>query len=98
MSRSVWKFYNIEQVDLKKYLNEYTILDTSGSKQKVYLKNNKLRINNINYMHRYIIKQYKFYSSLKFCKYNISEVIGSFIKNKKPFFFREKKKKKCLKK
>ena len=77
-----------------KYVKEFKLLQEKQGLQKYGLVKNSFIINNINYMHKYYFSLGNSYFRKSFFPYN-SRLNGySFLKFKKPFSFKSKKKKK----
>ena len=93
MAKSKWKFLKITQNDIYNYINEYKLPLKKKNQQSVGLTSHRFQVNNINYMHRYLFHLGSQYTSKKFYSYSIRLKALEFLKFKKPFHFRSKKKK-----
>lgn len=93
MAKSKWKFFKITENDIYNYIVEYKLPLKKKNQQSVGLTSKKLQINNINFMHRYLFHLGCQYTSKKFFGYAVGLKALQFLKFKKPFHFRSKKKK-----
>ena len=93
MSRSAWKYFKLNLEDIEYYLYEYKLLIKNKGRQSAGLVKNNLIINTLNYMHKYIFHQGSTYVKRRFYKYNLRSTGYAFLKFRKPFWFRSKKKK-----
>ena len=94
MAKSAWKFLNSNQKEFYRYVTEFKLINERKGMQYVGFKKSTLRINNINFMHRYKFFLGKTYTYKKFFPYCISSIAFEFLKYRKPFHYYSKKKKK----
>lgn len=93
MSRSAWKFFKLDLDSIEYYLEEYKLLVKNKNRQSAGLVKNSLVLNPLNYMYRYVFYQGSTYAQRRFYKYNLRSIGYAFLKFRKPFWFRSKKKK-----
>lgn len=94
MSRSPWKFFYLTNYDVDSYIKDMFLEKNAKGKQRVIRYFNNWTINTINYMHFYGLQTGKYNTIIKVGEFMLGRKIGEFIKCKRPFFFRPKKKKK----
>ena len=94
MAKSTWKFFKTNRKELRLYAKEMKLLREKKSLQYYGLENNTLRLNTINWMHNYFFYLgNSFIKKLFFCEC-INMPVKRFLKFKKPFNYKSKKKKK----
>lgn len=93
MAKSAWKFLKTDQKQLYMHNYEYKLLIKNQGYQKYGFVKNSFIINNINYGFKYVSHIGNEYLHKKFYKYCIGLKMREFLKFKKPFYFRSKKKK-----
>lgn len=94
MGKSAWKFLKTDILEIYRYITELKLPKKKQGLQNVGLANHSVIINNINYMHHYVFFLGNCYTTKRFINFNISSKGLEFLKFKKPFNFRPKKKKK----
>ena len=94
MAKSSWKFLNTNSKEISKFLIDFFLPKKYKGRQIVRTYTKNITINYLNYMHRYFLYQGKFEVKKKFSMYHIGFNLGQFLKSRKPFYFRSKKKKK----
>ena len=94
MAKSAWKFLKITRTDFYRYTDEFKLIREKKGLQNAGFTKNNLIINGINYMHKYHFHLGNSYTQKSFYLHAISFKANSFLKFKKPFSFRPKKKKK----
>ncbi len=93
MAKSAWKFLNTNKNQIYRYMYDLKLIQKMQGLQKIeHLKNNMI-INNINFMHRYMFHLGNCFVNKRFYFYTIRSKSLEFLKFKKPFSFRPKKKK-----
>jgi hypothetical protein len=93
VARSSWKFLQFNQDDLYQYQLEYRLKKKYQEKQYRDYNKNYFKINNLNYMHTYGLYQGKVKLLWKSNIHCVNNILGNFLKTKKPFHFKKKKKK-----
>lgn len=88
MARSRWKYLPLFTSDLKQYFNSLI----TGGKINILEKKAKETFNNWTADRKYKVYQGKTMVRLNVNEYFIGYKVGSFIKTRKPSFFRTKKK------
>ncbi len=93
MARSSWKYHFYKTEDIENYINYLT--DSS-----VYnnLTSRVATITKLNFFRQGLIYTGKYEVLKNFSRYHIGFKVGAFTKNRKPFYFRSKKKKNVTKK
>lgn len=94
MAKSIWKFSQINQNQIYRYSREFKLLQEKQGFQKYGLIKGGFIINNINYMHKYYFSLGNSFYEKSFFPYNTKLNGYAFLKFKKPFNFKSKKKKK----
>lgn len=90
MSKSNWKFLSVNKNDMIFFLtNKFNL---KKSKLNFFIKKNKT-VNNFNKNFKGFIHFGKLWRKNKPLKLHLSNKFGMFLKTRKPFFFRSKKKK-----
>ena len=93
MAKSAWKFLNFNKNQLYRYLFDIRQTQKLQGLQHVQLVKNNITINNLNYMHTYRFHLGNYFVTKRFYYYTIRSKCLEFLKFKKPFHFRSKKKK-----
>lgn len=93
MARSSWKYHFYKLEELEAYLHYIT--DNGYYYQ---LTNRKTTLNKLNFFKQGVLHTGKYTIVRRFTKYHIGLKLGAFTKNRKPFYFRSKKKKNVTKK
>lgn len=94
LARASWKYHFFRKNEIEHYAN-YLTEDIRPTDVVTYRRNT---ITKLNYFIPTVIHAGKWSIDKYFTKYHVSFKIGQFTKNRKPFYFRSKKKKKCYKK
>ena len=94
VAKSKWKFLQTNQHEIYRYIDEFKLIREKQNLQNFGLVKNNLIINNINYMHTYFFFLGNSYVEKKFSPHCVGLRGVGFLKFKKPFSFRPKKKKK----
>lgn len=94
VSKSSWKYLQTNKEEMKYFLRDFYLEKKLRGKTVLPTKNKSITLNHLNYNNVYIIYQGKFWVRKKFSIYTIGRNFGQFIKTRKPFYFRSKKKKK----
>ncbi len=94
MAKSAWKFLKTNRHEFYKYFIELRVVKKRKGLQNLGLVKNNIVFNPINYMHIYFFHLGNCYILKRFYKYSIRSKGIAFLKFKKPFNFRPKKKKK----
>ncbi len=93
MARASWKYYSFKQQEVL-YYTKY-LLDLP---QDDFIIKRFTTITKLNYFVNPKLSTGKYLIKKSFSKYHIGLKFGSFTKNRKPFYFRSKKKKNVTKK
>ena len=93
MARASWKYHFFKESEVEHYVNYLT----DG---EVFSYNNKRKttITKLNYYLPSFVYTGKYEIERRFSRYHIGFKLGQFTKNRKPFYFRSKKKKNVTKK
>lgn len=94
MAKSGWKFLKVTKREFYKFTDEFKLIREKKGLQNLGLAENNLMINGINYMHKYYFHLGNSYVKKSFYLHAVSFKANCFLKFKKPFSFRPKKKKK----
>ena len=94
MAKSAWKFSQTNLSQIYSYIVEFKLPTKKQNLQKVGLAPNSYILNSLNYMHNYVFFLGNCYTKKKFSKFSIRSKGMEFLKFKKPFNFKPKKKKK----
>ena len=95
VAKSAWKFLKTNQLEFYKYNIELKLLTKDQGQQVVGFVKNNFIINNINYSFKYIAHLGDSFLNKKFYKYCVGLKMREFLKFKKPFYYRSKKKNIC---
>lgn len=93
MARASWKYHFYKKNEITAYVNY--LLDVPQSEILSKRKTTITKLNCFNYAEVYTGK---YTLEKRFSKYHIGLKLGAFTKNRKPFYFRSKKKKNVTKK
>lgn len=93
MAKSSRKYHFYKKSDVEGYINN--LIDT---KDNSYMSNRRVTLTRLNYFKPSSLYSGKYTIERFFTKYHIGLKLGSFTKNRKPFYFRSKKKKNVTKK
>ena len=92
LAKSAWKFSKTNKLQLYRYLFDIRQMQKLQGLQRVKNIKNSLIINSINYMHTYTFHLGNCFVKKRFYFFTIKSKSLEFLKFKKPFYFRSKKK------
>ncbi len=93
LARSRWKYHFYGKSEVESYVNYLTDKFDDN-----VLRDRKTTITKLNYYKPATLYTGKYSIPMRFSSHHVGFKLGAFTKNRKPFYFRSKKKKKCYKK
>lgn len=94
MAKSAWKFSITNRKEMRMYSKEFKLLREKQGLQYYGFEKNNLRLNNLNWMNNYLFYLGNAYTEKSFYLFCTTMIAKRFLKFKKPFNFKPKKKKK----
>lgn len=93
LARASWKYHFFQSSEVEHYAN-YLADDI---RPEAPMRNRKITLTKLNYFIPAVLHTGKWLVERNFTKYHVSFKLGQFTKNRKPFYFRSKKKKNVTK-
>lgn len=93
MARASWKYHFFKDTEVEAYIDYLTDVTPNYINEK-----RKTTLTKLNYFLPSILYTGKYQIERRFNKYHMGFKLGQFTKNRKPFYFRSKKKKNVTKK